>query len=443
MTLLAILQYYDPNGNIKTFNTEYVDWTCDGIVGVKINQYNSYKVLPISKSKGSSTTGETYWCSVIVPIEEPLSQNLKVYDHIQEIKINNKVLPLQIINSGETIPFSYTINSGDTIDVKINTDKGPMSLYGEIQYYNKDGEINKLNTTYLGWKCNGKTAVKLGSGFNTMIRIAQKLENENAGTEYTCSTKIPDMAPLLQKIKANDYFLSLKVNDEPLSTQNITINQEIPLSWIFYAGDKIDIEIKNNKGSMALIAKIQYYDKKGNVRKVTTDYTNWTCDNLTPFRTRIIILENMRPISREKFDDAQNEAYTCSVVLPEKEPLEQYIRAQDILIKMEVNNEEVKIEQYEINNVFKFTHILNSKDKVDITMESNSFQIGLSAKLQYYDNEGNIKILSTEDSGWTCDGQAPALYENRVFSADGTKFIGKTNIIPKNNEMLTCSVVIP
>ena len=150
MTLLAILQYYDPNGNIKTFNTEYVDWTCDGIVGVKINQYNSYKVLPISKSKGSSTTGETYWCSVIVPIEEPLSQNLKVYDHIQEIKINNKVLPLQIINSGETIPFSYTINSGDTIDVKINTDKGPMSLYGEIQYYNKDGEINKLNTTYLG-----------------------------------------------------------------------------------------------------------------------------------------------------------------------------------------------------------------------------------------------------------------------------------------------------
>ena len=245
--------------------------------------------------------------------------------------------------------------------------------------------------------------MKLGSGFNTMIRIAQKLENENAGTEYTCSTKIPDMAPLLQKIKANDYFLSLKVNDEPLSTQNITINQEIPLSWIFYAGDKIDIEIKNNKGSMALIAKIQYYDKKGNVRKVTTDYTNWTCDNLTPFRTRIIILENMRPISREKFDDAQNEAYTCSVVLPEKEPLEQYIRAQDILIKMEVNNEEVKIEQYEINNVFKFTHILNSKDKVDITMESNSFQIGLSAKLQYYDNEGNIKILSTEDSGWTCD----------------------------------------
>ena len=101
------------------------------------------------------------------------------------------------------------------------------------------------------------------------------------------------------------------------------------------------------------------------------------------------------------------------------------------------------IESFEKDKNIPFTYILNSGDKIHITIENNSGQIGLSAKFQYYDKNGNIKTFTTENNGWTCDGEVPVIYENKSYSADGVKFIGKTNKNTYDNEKYTCSVTIP
>ena len=438
----AELKYYDINGNIKTFNTEYDGWICDASAAVRYKNYNiKSDFYSITKNVDDTLRGQVYWCSVIVPNLEPLTQQFSVNDEITKIKINEKSLLVQSIK--KSIPFTYPINSGDKVDITIKNKKYDMGLSGIIKYYNSKGEIKEINTNYLGWTCNGKPAIKIGSGYKNIMEIAEKEENVDENTQYDCSVIIPDKEPLLQKLKAYYYITSLKINNENIPMQSNKFLKQIPLTWVLNSGDKVDITIKNKKGKMGFCGEFSYYDSKENIKNFTTDYAEWTCDGVTPVRTNLIDLNDIKTISTKSSNANDDEIYTCSVTIPKQQPLIQRIKIMDIFINMKINGKIIKLEQYKAGKNLPFTHVLNSGDKVDITIKNTSGQMGISAILQYYDKNGNVNTFTTENSGWLCDGKVAVIYENKSYSVNNVKFIGKTSSKATANEMYTCSVVIP
>ena len=445
MGLLASLKYYDPNGNIKSFDTEYADWTCNGTVPIKYlnTNYTNNKLFSIAKKKGDAEKHEAYWCSVKVPIQQPLPQRFTVDDFLTNVKVNGKSLLLQTISANENIPFSYPINAGDTIDMTIRNFISSSWLRGTIQYYDSKGKIRTLDTNYSGWTCNGKPAIKIGNGFNDIMKISISEGIFPLTTSYVCSVKIPDSQPLIQKLKADNFLTSFKVNDKNVPIQSITFPKEVPISWTLNSGDKVDIGIKNKDGQMGLCAKLQFYDPKGIIRIVTTDYAGWTCADVTPVKTNFANFENINTISTKSVNSGNYESYTCSMTIPKQQPLKQKIKAMDLFLRMTVNDQIIKLEQFKKNENIPFTLVLNSGDKIDIIIKNISGQMGLSAKLQYYDKNGSVKIFTTENKGWTCDGKLPVIFENKSYSADGAKFIGTTSSVVNDNRKYSCTVIIP
>ena len=157
-----------------------------------------------------------------------------------------------MININEKFPFTYPINADDKIDITIKNVISQTWLKGEIKYYDKEGVVRKLDTNYLGWTCNEKPAIKIGNGYNNIMKISLNENIDPTGASYVCSVKIPNIQPLLQKIKIDDYLTSLKVNDIEIPIQIIENGEEIPVTWTLNAGDKVDISIKNNAGKMGL-----------------------------------------------------------------------------------------------------------------------------------------------------------------------------------------------
>ena len=70
---------------------------------------------------------------------------------------------------------------------------------------------------------------------------------------YVCSVKIPNIQPLLQKTKVDDYLTFFKVNKIEIPILTIEYGKEIPVTWTLNAGDKVDISIKNNAEKMGLV----------------------------------------------------------------------------------------------------------------------------------------------------------------------------------------------
>ena len=116
-----------------------------------------------------------------VPTQEPLEQFFTVDYQLTNIKINGKSLLLQTININEKFPFTYPINADDKIDITIKNVISQTCLKGEIKYYDKEGVVRKLDTNYLGWICNEKPAIKIGNGYNNIMKISLNKGNGPTG----------------------------------------------------------------------------------------------------------------------------------------------------------------------------------------------------------------------------------------------------------------------
>ena len=131
------------------------------------------------------------------------------------------------------------------------------------------------------------------------------------------------------------------------------------------------------------------------------------------------------------------------MIIPKQQPLVKKIKAMDLFLSMTVNNEKIKLQQFKKEENIPFTLVLNSEDKISIIIKNISGQMGLSAKLQYYDKNRSVKSFITGSKGWTCNGKTPVMFENKSYSAEGAKFIGTSKGIVEDNMKYSCNVVIP
>ena len=94
MGFSAFLQFFDKKGEIKSFSSDYVNWTCERLVPARFDSstFSFNGINNIAKSIQKESANEEYCCSVIVPENIPFLQEIRVDNYLAEIKINRETL---------------------------------------------------------------------------------------------------------------------------------------------------------------------------------------------------------------------------------------------------------------------------------------------------------------------------------------------------------------
>ena len=147
--------------------------------------------------------------------------------------------------------------------------------------------------------------------FNIISNIRQN------NLEPTLSAVSSNISQLTQQIKA-PYLKEFRVNKKLIKSCS-TENQLVSFDTVINSGDTIDIKIKNARfQQMGFSASLQFYDKKGKIKTLTTDYAKWTCEGFVParFSSKTFSIGSIATIARSKEKENCKEEYICSVIVP-------------------------------------------------------------------------------------------------------------------------------
>ena len=78
-----------------------------------------------------------------------------------------------------------------------------------------------------------------------------------------------------------DIFDSMTINDQQIHIKDFKKGEIKHFTIVLDSGDKICITQKCTLNEFGLSTKLQYYDKNGSVKTITTESKGWTCDGKT------------------------------------------------------------------------------------------------------------------------------------------------------------------
>lgn len=407
-----------------------------------------------------------------------------VDDVLEALKVNGQHINFSGNANGWNLVRSAKTNlsPGDKVEITGRNLGGPAAIVAAVIYTDEEGKQQTLVTSG-DWACDGKKPELQGdNATSNWVKIrGRPYENIPSHAQFiwargaqqtTCSVVIPKKSKSFIYLTTDDIVEKLTVNGKEVNVDGATGDwTAVNLAQVdFGPGDIVEINGRNTGGPGAMVATLTYEDEEGKTQTLSTG-SDWSCDQRSPTllglngNPNTLWVKGIGPMPHIAGDaqyiwytDKQKPTTSCSIQIPKKSNNYIHVTADDVLVKIAVNNKEVPLNGALIDLwAPKVIYAdFGPGDKVEIMGRNNgkvtdSNPAGIMATLTYLGEDGKPQKINT-GAGWACEGFNASLQgenqaKNTKWSGHGpvSKIAGNAQWIwsPNKESTVTCSFIIP
>lgn len=427
---------------------------------------------------------ESITCSLVLDKsfifnEFSIGGNLEI---IKSVKINDKILPVSSMFGSveKTIGVSCKINK---VEICASTNKdfmtNPVGIISTFKNYNGNGEMDVYNTD-LGWKCNSKDPIALGS--NSIINPFQP-DSSKLYTKYISKAAYWIWSDIRDKdvcctfsventtAPTNNALLRVAVADgvkvdEVMTNGKVSNSSQLKLGSTVLIPIKVktgyNFQIKLSKTGAALpkfsitITNLNY---AGN-QKIYTSNLDWTCNGQKAIEASSPILgaTNIHEASKAIWANSSDINVVCNIKLTRGISfLTTYV--DDMLLNYSINGVSVNYTGPQSHTTqINLNPTLGPGDKFEMcgkNLNNEGFNFAnpasFVATLKYFDFNDELVTQNTNEN-WVCNNSLPRIYSINNNSGNlirtGTRFAGvnsEANFIWSTDNLVSacCSITLP